>query len=80
MPSNLPPDFVLAMETGVMPDFPERGLYKQWDKAWNAIDYSETPNHTGQIQCRFPPHWAPSLCFIANKIADPIKTTEPPAV
>lgn len=78
MASKLPADFAEAMRTGIMPDFPERGLYAQYDKNWIVTGYSVTPAYSGQVACRFPKHWAPSLCFLASKIADPI--TEPPAV
>jgi len=59
------PSFNVYLDTGIIPDFPEKGLYRQWDKQWNPVGYGPEPHHKGQIETRFPPEWAPSMCFIA---------------
>jgi hypothetical protein len=59
-------DFDEAMRTGVIPDFPECGLYRQWDEKWSPSGYAAYPHHKGQPPMRFPPHWTPLQCFRAG--------------
>jgi len=54
------------LETGVIPDFPEKGKYRMWDKAWNPAGYADSPQYRGQQPMRFPPDWAPAMCFMAG--------------
>ena len=63
-------DWAAAMRSGVIPDFPERGLYRQWDAHWNPTGYGPEPHHKGQLATRFPPHWTPAQCFLASKLKD----------
>lgn len=63
-------DWAETMSKGVMPDFPERGLYRQWDRNWNPIGYGPEPHHAGQPAVRFPPSWTPLQCFLANDLGE----------
>ena len=54
------------LTTGEIPDFPERGKYRAWDKSWNPIGYADEPQYRGQQPTRFPPEWSAAQCFLAN--------------
>jgi len=54
------------LETGVIPDFPEKGKYRTWDKAWNPTGFTDDPQYPGQQTCRFPLDWSPAMCFMAS--------------
>lgn len=47
-----------------MVDFPNKGKYRVWDKSWNVVGYSDTPQHPGQLPIRFPEDWTPAQCFL----------------
>lgn len=50
-----------------IPDFAEKGLYRQYDKAWRFVGYTAEPQYPGQQPTRFPPEWSPFDCFCEGK-------------
>lgn len=35
-------------------DFPNKGKFHCWDKAWNKIGYADTPQYAGAQPIRYP--------------------------
>ena len=55
------------LDTGEVPDFPEKGRYRVWDKSWNPIGYTDEPSHAGQQPTRYPEEWTPAQCHVASQ-------------
>jgi hypothetical protein len=47
-----------------MQDFPNRGKYRVYDRAWNRAGCSDAPQYAGQQPIRFPEEWPPARCFL----------------
>jgi hypothetical protein len=62
-----PPSWIEFISTGVVPDFPERGLYPQWDGAWNPTGLAATPHHKGQPPIKFPRDWSSMMILAAER-------------
>ncbi|TNE38331.1 MAG: hypothetical protein EP345_17625 [Sphingomonadales bacterium] len=59
--------WIEAFRTGIIPDFPERGLYRIWDHHWNPSGYADVAQYPGQMPECYPLDWSPIMCFLVSK-------------
>jgi hypothetical protein len=48
-------------------DFPNKGKFRTYDKAWNPTGWANEPQYVGQQPLRFPEDWKPDECFAGRK-------------